>query len=524
MDFANRKLLTIDDEAAIRRSIKIFFEDSGFNVLEAENGEKGLEICRMEKPDIVLVDLRMPGMGGLEVIKIMAEQMPDIPVIVVSGTGVLEDALEAIRAGADDYITKPVKDMQILEHVIMKTMEKAELKRENRLYQEHLEELVEKRTQELRHAQKMEALGTLAGGIAHDFNNILTSITGYTELSIINCKDENVAGFLQNIKQASNRATELVKQILTFCRKGEHERKPVNIAVLLKEAIRFLRSSIPSNVTIRHTINSDSCVLGDPSQIHQIIMNLCTNAYHAMEDGGGTLSILLEDIKLTHKTTLANVTLSPGRYVKLEVADTGCGMDMDIQQRIFDPYFTTKGSGKGSGMGLSVVHGIVGSCNGAISVFSEPGKGSRFTVFLPVVEDRKTEAMSAGEIVDVEGSETVLFVDDEEQIVDVVRRGLSGLGYHVEAFTEPHAALDAFRTSAERFDIAVMDIMMPGMDGYALARELLKIREDIPVILCTGFFDKVEELRVQDRRIREYMTKPFKIKTLAQTIRSNLDR
>ena len=522
--FENKKLLTIDDEDGLRRSIQLFFEDSGFVVFEADSGRAGLEVFRQEQPDIVLVDLRMPEMDGLQVIRTLAEEAPDVPVVVVSGTGMLEDAIEAIRAGACDYITKPVTDLLVLEHTVNKALEKADLIAENRMYQENLEELVEKRTAELRQAQKMEAIGTLAGGIAHDFNNILTGIMGFDELALMICKDEKLTGFLLEIKKGADRAKGLVQQILTFSRKGEQDQYPLQMSLIVREAVKLIRSSIPTSIAMAQEILSEATVLADPSQIHQIVMNLCTNAYHAMQGGGGELGVSLREITVQDGEPILGLDLAPGRYLALQVSDTGCGMDKETQERIFDPYFTTKEAGRGTGLGLSVVHGIVGSYGGQITVYSEPGIGTTFHVFLPIVDEpAATIEEDVQNHEDLEGHERILFVDDELVIAGLAQEAFDSFGYDISVFTDSVEAFTAFQAEPKGFDIIVSDMTMPDMNGEELAKEILAINKEQAIILCTGFSEVLNRERALAMGIRDYVQKPVAMGELIQVIRKVLD-
>jgi signal transduction histidine kinase len=523
-DFTGKKLLTIDDEDSLRRSIRIFFEDSGFIVFEAENGREGVRVAVEEQPDIVLVDLRMPEMDGLEVIDVLSKKMPDLPIIVVSGTGVLEDAIEAIRTGACDYITKPVTDLLALEHTVGKALENAALIVENRMYQEHLEELVEKRTAELRHAQKMEAMGTLAGGIAHDFNNILTGIIGYNELALMSCTNDKNREYLLESQKAANRAKELVQQILTFSRKKEHEKYPVQVSLILKEALKLLRSSIPSSIEINHEIVSGAKALADPSQVHQIIMNLCTNSFHAMEDKGGILDISLKEKDLHAGDLSAESPLTPGKYLILRVADTGEGMRREVMQRVFEPYYTTKATGRGTGLGLAVVHGIVGSYDGDVTVESEVGKGTVFQVFLPVVEGQPTVIPAATPVdIPITGSERILFIDDEKEILDIAEQAFSQFGYHIDTFADPVRAVEEFRKNPNQYDLVITDMTMPGITGDEVISLVLGLRPDIPVFLCSGYAETIIREKVSLAGVRKVINKPLVLKELLNTVRRELD-
>ncbi len=523
-DFAGKKILTIDDEESLRRSIKLFFEDSDFIVFEAGDGKEGVRVAKEQHPDIVLVDLRMPEMDGLEVIEILSKDMPDLPIIVVSGTGVLEDAIEAIRAGACDYITKPVTDLLVLEHTVNKALEKADLLAENRMYQEHLEELVESRTAELRQAQKMEAMGTLAGGIAHDFNNILTGIMGYNELALMSCGNDKNREYLLESMKATNRAKELVQQILTFSRKKEHEKSPVQISLVVKEALKLLRSSIPSSIAIKQDIVSGARALADLSQIHQIVMNLCTNSFQAMEGKEGVLSISLREKEVRAAEITPESPLTAGTYLVLRVEDTGAGMNREVMERVFEPYYTTKGSGRGTGLGLAVVHGIVGSYGGDISVESEVGKGTAFSVFLPVVEGEDTVVSPVVNTdTSLTGSERILFVDDELEILNIAEDAFSQFGYQVVTFADPLLALKEFEANAAGYDVVITDMTMPGMTGDMLITKLLAIRPDIPIFLCSGYAETILREKVSLAGVRKVINKPLALQEMLTTIRLELD-
>ena len=522
--FDGKKLLTIDDEDGLRRSIEIFFEDMGFEVFGANNGRVGVEVFEQEHPDIVLVDLRMPEMGGLEVISFIMKISPLTPIIVVSGTGILDDALEAIRAGAYDYVTKPVTDLKVLEHIVRKALEKTALAEENRKYKEHLEELVEKRTAELYHAQKMEAIGTLAGGIAHDFNNILSGVIGYNELAIEKSKEDEVVEFMHEIKKGLHRAKELVRQILTFSRKGERELQPLQIGLIVREAIKLIHSSIPSSISLKQHIDCKASVLADPSQIHQIIMNLCTNAYHVMRKDGGELSVSLTETVILPNAMPDEQQIEPGSYIKLQVSDTGCGMDKETQSKIFNPYFTTKPVGEGTGLGLSVVHGIVSSFNGLVTVHSELGKGTTFFIYLPVEKAQKTSAdKPQTQEVNLNGKECIIFVDDEEVITNLAVRAFSHFGYAIKAYSDPVDALAAYKADPDACDMVLTDMTMPNMNGKELAQSLLAIDPNLPIILCSGFTEILTKEEALEMGIKGYLQKPMPMGDIIKEIRKIFD-
>lgn len=380
---------------------------------------------------------------------------------------------------------------------------------------------------QLRQAQKMEAIGTLAGGIAHDFNNILTAILGYGELARESVPaDSPISDDLNEILKASKRATELVRQILTFSRQSEQDPKPLKVQFIIKESLKMLRSSIPTTIDIRQNIDLEcDTVLADPTQIHQVIMNLCTNAFHAMRRSGGTLSISLSQAELGLEDMTSKLDFKPGAYVILEVGDTGCGIEAAMLEKIFEPYYTTKEKGEGTGLGLSVVHGIVKRLNGHINVYSELGEGSTFRVYLPVYEAGNyvaTENTSAAPPLP-RGTERILVVDDEESIVHYEKKILEGLGYQVATIIDSEEALKVLTEQPHNFDLLITDMTMPKVIGTDLAQQVLKVRADMPIILCTGYSEQISEEKAKEMGIRAFIMKPISKNTLAETIRRTLD-
>ncbi|MCK5543179.1 MAG: PAS domain S-box protein [Desulfobacterales bacterium] len=374
-------------------------------------------------------------------------------------------------------------------------------------------------------AQKMESIGTLAGGIAHDFNNILFPILGHTEMLLEDVpEDSPFKESLNRIYTGALRAKCLVAQILTFSNQESNESKLVKIQPIIKEALRLIRATIPTTIEIKQDINPGCGVIkADSTQIHQIVMNLSTNAYHAMEDTGGRLQVSLKEI-LLEKLDLINSEMGPGTYACLTISDTGIGMNKDLIEKIFDPFFTTKAIGKGTGMGLSVVHGIVTSMGGTIRVYSELGKGTEFNVCLPVEKSSfieqniQTKALLQG------GTERILIVDDETEIIIMEKQMLERLGYQVTPCNSSTEALEAFRTNPDRFDLIITDMAMPDMPGDKLSVELTKIRPDIPVLLCTGFSEIMSEEKAASLGIKGFLLKPIVMRDFAQKIREVLDK
>jgi len=378
---------------------------------------------------------------------------------------------------------------------------------------------------QLRQVQKMEAIGTLAAGIAHDFNNILFVIIGYTEMALESVsKESRLYSHFQQIFEAAIRAKDLVSQILAFSRQSEQAKQPVDIRPVVKETIKFLRASVPSITEIRTSIAPDpGTVFADPTQIHQVLMNLCTNAAHAMHESGGVMEVGLTHAELDSDFTRRHEDLDPGLYLRLTVSDTGHGMSNETLQRIFEPYFTTKKPGEGTGMGLAVVHGIVKSHGGAMTCYSELGRGSRFHVFLPVIQD-KASPRSPTDLVLPTGSERILLVDDEQEVAHMVEQMLEPLGYTVAVRTSSVEALELFRVKPNHFDLVLSDMTMPNMTGIDLAKKILGIRSNIPIVLCTGFADPLTEEAARSLGIAALVMKPVLKSEIARTIRDALDR
>ncbi len=809
-------ILVIDDEAVIRDSFTDYLEDRDYRVLTAENGRIGLEMIKHEKPQMVMVDLRMPELDGIELLRLSSKLAPDTPKIVISGANQIDDVVQALRYGASDYLVKPVKDMSILGHAVENALEKARLVQENRIYHNQLQDLVQEKTQELEHAnshlskinsrlkrivettqglstciemnqlgarildefahhmvatggslyfveedglrlmhsldpghaadfinfplpehsimnqvmesgkpilienvsnadkinpsgwtgyingsilafpipdqngntvgilslhskkgppfieqdkeigailasyscetlravqafdalkksekqyknlfektndaifivekksgryidvneaaltltcralselkqmtmcnitpegaekwlitisksnntidlgeitfhrpdnscriarvssvplndnsliiiardithdleienqlrqsQKMEAIGTLAGGIAHDFNNILSSIFGYAQLAQMDINDQAKAK--KNIGQVikgAQRAADLVHQILTFSRKSEHNSNPIGLFIIVKETIKFLRSSIPATITIDEKILSKATIMADQTQAHQVVMNLCTNAYHSMRDSGGVLSVTLDDIEITGESPATNNN-PPGKYIRLEIKDTGHGIDSETLKRIFDPYFTTKDSNEGSGLGLAVVDGIVKKHNGFIKILSEVGSGSTFQVFWPIVKEGSVKNNLNKNTELLKGSEYIMLVDDEKDILDTVQPILESQGYKVDAYRDGLEAFQAFSTNPDKYDLVITDIAMPQMTGDELALRIFKIRKDTPIILCSGYSENFTEENACDLGISKYIKKPITSQDLSALIREILDK
>lgn len=724
-------ILIVDDERSIRFTVKAFLEAEGHRVQTAEEAESAMALVRSTDFDVILSDIVLPGISGVDLLRQIREVSPQAQVIMMTGEPTLETASESLRLGAVDYLRKPVGKSDILKAVRnalqVKTLndEKLRLQEENRKYTDDLELLVERRTQALaeseatlrrraeeldvlnrlarrvnesitvndavqwglsevveavrpdlallfiregdhlelkgmfpesgeavwnpqdvhavgsclcglavsgntavyspnirvdsrctmtecrdagfisfaalplrsgseiigvlgiasrkerdfseyapffdalagemsiglsksllyeqlqRHAmelksslsrieaaeserielqhhlqrsQKLEALGTLAAGIAHDFNNILGAMIGYAELALLNTPEGSKAGdSIGMVLKAGERAKELVKQILAFSRQTEEERKPIQVSHIVKEVLKFMRASLPSTIEIRQQFDADiGVILADPVQMHQVLMNLCTNAHHAMMEKGGVLDVRLTSVQVEPEHPAALPDLKPGPYVRVTVKDTGHGMDAATVTRIFDPYFTTKEKGVGTGLGLAVVHGIVQKHGGGVTVQSEPGRGTVFDLYFPIIQSEQISESPGREDLP-RGHEKVLLVDDDQLHLEVVQRTLEYLGYQVEARMSSLDALAHFSTDPHRYDLVVTDMTMPAMTGDKLAVELMRIRPGIPVVLCTGYSEKAMEENARAMGIRAFVMKPVLIAQMARAVRDALD-
>ena len=380
---------------------------------------------------------------------------------------------------------------------------------------------------QLRQSQKLEAIGTLAGGIAHDFNNIMAAIQGNVELTLLSLEEgaelAKVRANLLEVLQAGKRAQEAVRRILTFTRSIDLKKERVQVHLMIEEVLNLIRASMPSTIEIRSHIDRESgTVMADPTQIHQVIMNLCTNAYQAMPERSGVLEVRLERVDLDTPMLGGSHPLAAGSYLRLTVSDNGQGMEPVILERIFEPYFTTKNPGRGTGLGLAVVHGIVSRLGGSILVQSKPKDGSVFQVYLPRLENGPAPQREKKNPL-APGKERILYVEDEKPVAAVGRRLLTHLGYRVTALTSSLEAREVFHRRPQEFDLVITDLTMPQMTGLELAADFIKIRPDLPIILCSGYSDSVSPESARQLGIREFLSKPVTIADFARVIRQVLD-
>ncbi|MBU1344104.1 MAG: PAS domain S-box protein [Proteobacteria bacterium] len=390
-----------------------------------------------------------------------------------------------------------------------KQAEKEKIELETKLYQ----------------AQKLEAIGNLSAGIAHDFNNILSGIMGSSQLAKLHVDDSGQLNKdIERIIKGTQRAAELVQQILTFSRQSEYKKKPIKVSLVVKEALKLLRSSIPSTIQIREKNNSTLMAMADPGRVHQVVMNLCTNAYHAMKDTGGILTVGVNEIEFFKPDSTPKLSILPGKYLDLEVSDTGHGIDAENMDKIFDPYFTTKRPDSGTGLGLAVVHGIIEEHGGYIKVYSKKGQGSIFHVFLPAIRgNQEINGLKNTKEPLIFGSETIMLVDDEEHILSTTKEFLENYGYTVNCFANGMKAFHEFKKDPHQFDLVISDMTMPFMTGDELSRNMLKIRSDLPIILCSGYSENSTNDKLKELGVIKFMQKPIHFKQLMGAIRQVLD-
>ncbi len=512
------RILICDDEPLMTASLKAVLDSGNYQVHTTNSSRHALTLIHAESPDLVILDVMMPEMTGFELLDAVDRECCDAAFIIVTGEASVDSAIKAIRKGASDYLRKPFEPDELIIRV-ENVLRQRQMKKDNVCVRAEKRQL----ENQLRQSQKMEAIGTLAGGIAHDFNNVLSIILGNAELALADMPGDSPAHLnIERILTASLRAREMIQRLLSFSRKEESGRKPLRLNSVITESLKLMRASLPTNISIERDICTTECItIADATQIHQIMLNLCTNAAHAMEPDGGVLTIRLDPVTLD--SAAADSDLSSGRYARLVVADTGHGIEKDIIDRIFDPYFTTKETGKGTGMGLSVVHGIIKGYGGAIRAFTVPGRFTEFHLYLPRVDaiiDAEPALSSQQGLTG--GNEHILIVDDEEMLVDMMRQVLEQLGYTVSPYTDSAEALKAFLDCPRRYDLLITDMTMPGMTGTGLAKAIKAVRNDLPIILCTGFNEQVSQENAQSLGIQSLIMKPVGMQQLAETIRSVL--
>jgi PAS domain S-box-containing protein len=631
-------ILIVDDIDANRETLRELLDQENYRLVEAPDGPTALRLATEMLPDLVLLDVMMPGMDGYEVCRRLRfdKCLAEVPVIIITALDDQASRLVGIQAGADDFVTKPFNRAELRARVrsvtrlnryrrllevqttlresqeryhkmlmfspdahfvhvdglitfineasyrLMGATEPAQLLGQPALeavhpdYRESMRERQQKvingqpmppsemkfirldgisvdvevasiafdfhdhqevqviarditerkrRDAQLLQAQKIESLGQFSGGIAHDFNNILSAIVGYTQLAQLVLKENpEVRGHLGSVLKSANRATNLVRQILTFSRQQPQERRPIDLGPVVNESIELLRATIPLGIEFDTSVATNApTVLANADQIHQILMNLGINAWHAMKDFSGRLQVNLERCVVDAAHAATQPRLHAGVYARISVSDTGSGMDPATLRRIFEPFFTTKLPGEGTGLGLAVVHGIMESHEGAVTVYSQPGEGSIFHLYFPAYAGVAVAAALADEGPVTRGhGERILVVDDEELLTQLGQKTLVELGYNVEATTRPATALAMVRAAPQRFALVLTDQAMPGMTGILLASQLQKIRRDLPVILMTGYSVSLTPAVLETAGVRQLLLKPINLHAMATAVHAAL--
>jgi len=542
-------IMIVDDEMENIEFLKELLDQFGFNLVFASKGQDAIRLLEESLPDIILIDVLMPDMDGFEVCRRIKEnkKTKDIPVLFMTNVTDPVNKVTGLELGGADYITKPFQKEEVLSrlkiHFVMRQLQlqlqktrkslddevllrTQELKKSNEQLKKELSE--QKRMEKiLKQAQKMEAISTLSRGIAHDFNNILAIIIGYCDLAAMeNLPKTSITGTsLEKIHTAAFRAKELVQHLLTFCRETDQDKTHIRISPILHSIINFLKSDFPSSIELKMDLKEETgTVLADTAKIQQLLLNLCQNALQAMEKTGGKLTIGLNHIFLDSEQASNIPNLASGHYDRILIQDTGPGMDPEILERIFDPYFTTKEPGEGTGLGLAIAFGIAVSHGGTILVESRPGRGSSFEVLLPLrqTEQDRPDIGSDPEL--PRGSGHVMFIDDEESLVDFGKIVLGLAGYTVEGYTTSIDALEAFKKDPQKYDLVVTDHIMPKLQGVDLAGKMLEIRNTIPVLLCTGTRSEKLVEHAKAAGIIEILQKPIPMKILIKTINRILEK
>jgi len=519
------RVLIAEDDYLVSKMIEGLLEEIGYTVVgEARDGLEAVEMTQSLRPDVVLMDIKMPAMDGLEATRRIYESCPT-PVVMLTAYDMSEMVKEASAAGVGAYLVKPPL-MREIEHTITIAMARfGDMMALRRLNAELQAEIAERKQLEaqLLQVQKMESIGQLASGIAHDFNNLLTPIGGFADLLLGKAPEGSQQHeYLRQIKIAVERAAALTGQLRLFTRQAKGQRRPVQLNSLVEETRDLLERSIPKEITIELGLESELwAVEADPSQISQVLMNLCVNARDAMPDGG-VLTLETRNVTLDEKYARMVLDAQPGRYVHLSVSDTGCGMSPEVQARLFEPFFTTKEVGEGTGLGLSVVYGVVKGHGGFINVYSQEGRGSTFHAYLPAiegtVEEREVEGLEWPS-----GTETILVVDDEEGVRALGQAVLELCGYTVLMAEDGVQGLEVYQTHRGEIALVVLDVIMPKLDGLECLRRLREMDPQVKVLISTGYTARGLAQELMAEGALGVVEKPFRIQDFAAAVRAAID-
>jgi signal transduction histidine kinase len=513
---ADRRVLIVDDDRDFADALAEYLSDAGYQIEFADDAGFAVERVKAFAPQVVLVDLRLAAASGIALIGELTDSHPHLLCVLVTAYADVDSAIAALRHRAYDFLRKPLV-LSELEATLERAFDRLHLEAERERCEALRRELEAQRSQ----FQRLETISTLAGGFAHQFNNLLTPLMGYAYMALGNVPADSVAASeIEEVIYAGSRAANLVQEIVAFSRQGDDEVVPVRYDTAVKEAVARLRRSIPPSITVFEEIGGDDAtVLGSPGQIQQMVMNLLINAQQAMAENGGVLRVALDSCHIDREAAKSYRRLDKGVYLHLTISDTGHGMDPATQERIFDPYFTTREVGEGSGLGLSVAHGIVTGRGGEILVESEVGKGTTVHVYWPRIVPELAE-VEAQQSAIPRGHERILYVDDEPAIVAMQQELLNRLGYQVTTTTSSVQALEMFRAQPEGFDLVITDQMMPQMSGDALAQELLSLRPGLPIVVLTGYTEPLAAERYHRMGIESLLQKPASLRELADAIRT----
>lgn len=513
------KILVVDDEEKIRRSLSGLLKGQGYEVIAVESGSECLQIMSTQNFDLVILDVIMPEASGIEVLQKIKEKHKDTEVIMITGYADKEKAISALRLNAYDFIEKPFESKEMLNtisHCLNYLGLRKEIKKKN---QEK-----KKLENQLRHVQKMEALGTLTGGIAHEFNNMLTTIIGYGKLLQEEMNKDPLQHYVDRILASSERACKLIKSLLAFSREQIIAPRPVKLNGIIKSVERFLIKIIGKDIKLMTTFKDENAiVMVDSGQIEQVLINLATNSRDAMPDGG-YLTITTELVELDEEFLKTIKYKKPGRYALISVADKGAGMDEKTAGRIFEPFFTTKEVGRGTGLGLSIVYGIIEQHNGYIDVRSDLGKGTTFKIYLPVIKSDVEEKKPSAITIPKGGTEAILLAEDDEEVRKLTKTVLDGFGYKVIEAVDGEDAIKKFMDDKDKIQLLILDIVMPKKNGKEAYNEIKKTKPNIKALFTSGYAKDIIHRKGFSEEGFSFISKPVLPRELLRKVREVLDK